>query len=210
LHKPWIKICGITRHEDALLAAQLGADAIGLNFYADSPRVINVEQLEDIVGELDQKILVVALFVNPDRELVDSVISTGKVNFLQFHGSESPSFCESFSLPYMKVFRVGESENLIADIRAYSSARYILLDSFDVCAFGGTGKTFDWPVAAKLVSELDVDLVVAGGLSPENVAEAVALIKPFGVDISSGVEAEKGIKDAEKMKLFIEGASKSV
>ena len=108
MHKPWIKICGITRHEDALLAAQLGADAIGLNFYADSPRVINVEQLEDIVGELDQKILVVALFVNPDRELVDSVISTGKVNFLQFHGSESPSFCESFYLKYMNVLRVCE------------------------------------------------------------------------------------------------------
>ena len=129
---------------------------------------------------------------------------------LQFHGKESPAFCESFSLPYMKVFRVGESDNLAEEIQAYGSARYILLDSFDASAFGGTGKTFDWSVAARLVDELDADLVVAGGLSPGNVAEAVALIKPFGVDISSGVEAEKGIKDAQKMKLFIEGAKQGV
>ncbi len=210
MHKPWIKICGITRHEDALLAAELGADAIGLNFYAPSPRAIGVDQVEDVVGNLGRQILVVGLFVDPDRELVDSVIATGKIDCLQFHGKESPAFCESFSLPYMKVFRVGESDNLAEEIQAYGSARYILLDSFDASAFGGTGKTFDWSVAARLVDELDADLVVAGGLSPGNVAEAVALIKPFGVDISSGVEAEKGIKDAQKMKLFIEGAKQGV
>jgi len=210
LQKTWIKICCMTRHEDASLAVRLGADAIGLVFYPPSKRAVSPEQIDDIVGDLHNQALVVGLFVNPDKELVDSVIASGKINCLQFHGSEPVSFCESFSMPYIKVFRVGESEDLVADIIRYASADYILLDSFDSSEAGGTGQTFDWSAAAASVSNLDIKLVIAGGLSCTNLAEAIDVFKPFGVDVCSGVEARKGIKDRGKMREFIEGAKHGV
>lgn len=200
----------MTRHEDAALAVRLGADAIGLVFYAPSKRAVEPSQIDEIVGDLHKQATIVGLFVNPERQLVDDVIESGKINCLQFHGSESASFCESFPLPYIKAFRVGESGDLKADINRYSSADYILLDSFDSSGAGGTGQTFDWSDAADVAEGLDIKLVVAGGLGVENISKAINVFKPFGVDVCSGVEREKGIKDAYMMREFIKGAKQGV
>jgi len=210
LQKLWIKICGITRQQDALSAAEMGADAIGLVFYAASPRAVELQDIASIVQGLPGETTVVALFVDADEAAVQAIVQTGLVNCLQFHGNETASYCQSFALPYMKAIRVGERQDLGAQIRQFASADYILLDSFDPTTAGGSGKVFDWAEAASLANRGDVKLVLAGGLNPENIQTAIATVQPFGVDVSSGVEASKGIKDLAKMKAFIEGARASV
>lgn len=205
----WIKICGITRQNDALSAVELGADAIGLVLYGASSRAVRVEQLADIVRGVPSATRVVALFVDPSRAEVEAVVATGLIDLLQFHGSETREFCESFSIPYMKAFAVRPGHDLAALIAPYQSAEFILLDSYDPSSPGGTGKVFDWALARTLARELDVKLVLAGGLSPDNIKSAIEAVQPFGVDVSSGVEQSKGIKDPTKMKLFIEGARAS-
>ena len=206
----WIKICGITRDQDALAAAELGADAIGVVLYSKSPRAVDVEDIAGIVKNLPDWITVVALFVNPDPSLVETVVATGDVDLLQFHGDESAEFCEQFSLPYMKAIAVKADSNLTAAIAKYDSAKYILLDSYDPVRLGGTGKTFDWDELKSLSSKQQARLVLAGGLDAGNVHQAIEIVRPFGVDVSSGVEQAKGIKDPSKMKSFIEGVRKSV
>ena len=210
MQKTWTKICGITRAQDALAAANLGVDAIGLNFYPQSPRAISVADVADLVEGLPARVSVVALFVNPTSELVRQVLRTGTVDLLQFHGSESAEFCEQFETPYMKVVAVKTDSDLKAEFAKYESAQYILLDSFDPIMLGGTGKTFDWGTVVELTQKQRSRLVLAGGLGPANVREAIEIVQPFGVDVSSGVEASKGIKDIKMMQLFIQGVRASV
>lgn len=200
----WIKICGITRHSDALAAQRSGADAIGLVFYEPSPRAIKASQIAAIVEGLDS-VEVVALFVDPTVEEVRRVISSGAIDILQFHGNESPEFCQSFGLRAMKAFRVGAQEDLKSTIARYADCEFILLDAYDKKAPGGTGKVFDWELAVEAAHSDGVRLVLAGGLNPRNVAEAIVKVKPFGVDVSSGVEASPGLKDCSLVKEFIEG-----
>lgn len=201
----WIKICGITQQDDALAASDLGANAIGLVFYPASPRGVSVEQISGITSILPEEIDVVALFVDASAESVREVVETGKVQLLQFHGSETPDYCESFGLPYMKAFRVGKDSDLPGQIRAHKNADRILLDAYSKEAPGGTGKTFDWEVAKTIVKNNTAKLVLAGGLSPQNIHEAVVQVRPFGVDVSSGVESAPGEKDKNLIKEFIEG-----
>ena len=210
MQKTWTKICGITRAQDALAAANLGVDAIGLNFYPQSPRAISVADVADLVEGLPARVSVVALFVNPTSELVRQVLRTGTVDLLQFHGSESAEFCEQFETPYMKVVAVKTDSDLKSEFAKYESAQYILLDSFDPIMLGGTGKTFDWGTVVELTQKQRSRLVLAGGLGPANVREAIEIVQPFGVDVSSGVEASKGIKDIKMMQLFIQGVRASV
>ncbi|PCI76220.1 MAG: phosphoribosylanthranilate isomerase [SAR86 cluster bacterium] len=209
MQKTWTKICGITRAQDAIAAAELGADAIGVNFYPKSPRAISVADLPNLVKGLPERVAVVALFVNPTSELVREVMGTGAVDLLQFHGEESAEFCEQFEMPYMKVVAVKADSDLKSELAKYESAQYILLDSFDPILLGGTGKTFDWSKVKELTEQQQGRLILAGGLAPANVREAIEIVQPFGVDVSSGVEASKGIKDSNKMKLFIEGVRAS-
>ena len=209
MQKTWTKICGITRAQDALAAADLGADAIGLNFYPKSPRAIAVADVANLVEGLPQRVSVVALFVNPTPELVRQVLGTGAVDLLQFHGSESAEFCEQFDTPYMKVVAVKVDSDLNSEFAKYESAQYMLLDSFDPIMLGGTGKAFDWGRVIELTQKQRSRLVLAGGLGPANVREAIKIVQPFGVDVSSGVEASKGIKDLKMMQLFIQGVRAS-
>lgn len=209
LRNTWIKICGITRSQDASAAAELGADAIGLVFFAKSPRAVTVQDVAEIVQDLPRSLEVVALFVNPDKGLVQEVVDTGHIDLLQFHGSESAAFCEQFSRPYMKAIAVKDESQLASEIESYSSAKYILLDSYDPGLPGGTGKTFDWEKVEAVAESQKSRLVLAGGLTPDNVQTAIKEVRPFGVDVSSGVEARKGIKDFGKIKSFIEGVKVS-
>ncbi len=209
MQKIWIKICGITRAQDALAAATLGADAIGLVLFANSPRSVTVEQMAAIVGNIPRPIKVVALFVEPDPDLVWQALATGLVDLLQFHGAEPVEFCEQFSTRYIKAIAVKEDSVLSQDLASYSSANYLLLDSYHPLLPGGTGKAFDWDKLRQLAENQRSRLVLAGGLNPGNIQAAIHAIQPFGVDVSSGVEASKGIKDLSKMKSFIEGARAS-
>ncbi|MDA1370100.1 MAG: phosphoribosylanthranilate isomerase [Proteobacteria bacterium] len=202
----WIKICGITRQQDALAAAELGASALGLNFYKLSPRCVDMGRAEEILEGLPESVRVVALFVDPEPEDVVAVVSSGLVDLLQFHGNESAQYCESFDLPYMKAIRVGSELDLSRQIADFRSAEFILLDSFDEKVPGGTGKSFDWNRIETIVRSESLKLVLAGGLNPENIRQAIARVAPFGVDVSSGVELSPGIKDPQKLKSFIEGA----
>lgn len=209
MQKTWIKICGITQAQDAAVAAELGADAIGVVLYPASPRAIETAAIPGIVSGLPERITVVALFVDPDPAIVRSALAGGGIDLLQFHGSESAAFCEQFGVPYMKAVAVRSDSDLEAVLAPYESAQYFLLDSYDPILPGGTGKTFDWGRLQDLNEKLRSRLVLAGGLTPDNVKAAIALVSPFGVDVSSGVEASKGIKDHGKMKSFIEGVRTS-
>lgn len=209
MQKTWIKICGITRAQDAAAAAELGADAIGVVLYPASPRAIDIAAIPGIVAGLPEGITVVALFVDPEPAIVRSALASGAIDLLQFHGSESATFCEQFGVPYMKAVAVRSESDLSAVLAPYESAQYFLLDSYDPILPGGTGKTFDWARLHALNEMQRSRLVLAGGLTPDNVEAAIALVSPFGVDVSSGVEASKGIKDHGKMKSFIEGVRTS-
>ncbi|HJU49994.1 MAG TPA: phosphoribosylanthranilate isomerase [Pseudogulbenkiania sp.] len=200
---PRVKICGITRPEDGVEAAHLGADAIGLVFYEKSPRNVSIEQARAIVRVLPPFVSVVALFVNPDEAFVRGVLDACPIDVLQFHGEESPEFCRSFSRPYLKAVRVRPGVDLLEWAAAYHDARGLLADAFVEGAHGGTGAVFDWTL---LPSSLPLPLILSGGLTPDNVQEAVAKVHPAAVDVSSGVELGKGIKDAAKMAAFISGA----
>ena len=209
MQKTWIKICGITLEQDALEAAELGADAIGVVLYPESSRSVSVDALAGIVANVPESLTVVALFVNPEPYLVRQALATESVDVLQFHGDETADFCEQFNMPYMKAIAVSADCDLNSALASYEAAQYILLDSYDPIMPGGTGKTFDWGKVGELTELQQARLVLAGGLRPDNVREAIKIVHPFGVDVSSGVEASKGIKDLNKMKLFIEGVRAS-
>ena len=206
MSKLWIKICGITRNSDAIAAVASGADAIGLVFYAPSPRAVSKDRVEEITDGIVGKAQVVALFVDAQEEEVNKVLETNRIDLLQFHGSESAQYCESFGLPYMKAFRVNADNYREQNFASYESAQMILLDSYSELNPGGTGKVFDWRIGRKIKVMTEMNIVVAGGLSPDNVKAAIEQIHPFGIDVSSGVEQDYGIKDLTKVSAFIEGA----
>lgn len=199
--KPLVKICGITRQEDAKLCAELGADAIGLVFYPPSPRAVTVAQAAAIVCDLPPFLSVVALFVNPTRAEVDIVLQALPVDILQFHGDESREFCEQFHRPYLKALRVKDGENWTQAAAHYPSAKAILLDAFDAKQAGGTGKSFDWQAARADISR---PVVLAGGIARDNLHRAIEIFSPAAVDLSSSVESAPGIKDAQKLIEFFQ------
>jgi len=194
-----IKICGITRPGDAVAAAQAGADAVGLVFYPPSPRFLNVERAREIRDALPPFVQAVALFVNPDAAQVAQAIGRVHPALLQFHGEETPDFCAQFGLPYVKACRVTQGVDLVKYLRPFSTASGWLLDAH-VEEYGGVGASFDWSLVP---ARLERPLVLSGGLTRGNVGEAVRRVRPWAVDVSSGVESSKGIKDAAKIAAFI-------
>ena len=194
-----IKICGITRPGDAAAAAQAGADAIGLVFYPPSPRFLNVERAREIRDALPPLVQTVALFVNPDAAQVAQVIGRVQPGLLQFHGEETPAFCAQFGLPFVKACRMAQGVDLLKYLRPFSAASGWLLDAH-VEEYGGVGASFDWSLVP---ARLERPLVLSGGLTRANVGAAVRRVRPWAVDVSSGVEASKGIKDAAKIAVFI-------
>lgn len=186
----------MTRPEDAVQAANLGVDALGLVFYAKSPRNIEVQQAQDICQVLPGFVTTVALFLNPQAGLVNQVLDNVNIDLLQFHGTETAEFCESFNKPYIKALGIQGVDDIEALFEEYASARSVLLDSHGAGKAGGTGETFDW---AAIPPKLRRKIVLAGGLTPNNVAEAIEQVRPYGVDLSSGVESAPGIKDKELM-----------
>jgi phosphoribosylanthranilate isomerase len=199
-----IKICGITREIDAIDAVQAGADAIGLVFYAPSPRAVTIGQAQAIVKRLPPFVSVVGLFVDADAHEVKQVLSQVHIDLLQFHGEEPQEYCRQFNRPYMKAIRVKPDTNLLQYAQIYNEAKALLLDTYTEGAVGGTGKTFDWGL---IPQHLPVPVVLAGGLNVENVGQAIQQVRPFAVDVSGGVEVNKGVKDAAKMAAFVLGVS---
>lgn len=197
-----VKICGITRTEDALAAAGSGAHAVGLIFYGASPRAVSPQVARAIVDALPPFVTPVALFVNPAADLVRDVVAQVRPQLLQFHGEEMPEFCAQFDLPYIKAVRVGPGVDLLQYARRYAGAKGLLLDALVDGSHGGTGAAFDWNL---IPSALPLPLILAGGLDPDNVGTAVRRVRPWAVDVSSGVELAKGIKDAAKIAAFIRG-----
>jgi phosphoribosylanthranilate isomerase len=194
-----VKICGITRTADARAVAEAGADAIGLVFYPPSPRYLSVERAVEIRDALPPFLQTVALFVNADAAQVAQVIGRVHPTMLQFHGDETPEFCVQFGLPFVKACRVRAGIDALAYLRPYSRAAAWLLDSF-VPEYGGVGESFDWSLVPEARAR---PLILSGGLQVGNVARAIRAVRPWGVDVSSGVESAKGIKDAAKMAAFI-------
>lgn len=194
-----IKVCGITRIEDALNAADSGIDALGFVFYENSPRYINQREAARIVKSLPPFISRVALFVNASNETIRSTLSTVSVDTLQFHGEETPGLCRSYGLPYIKSIRMNHDVNLHQLSEDYHDASALLLDSFVEGAYGGTGQKFEWSM---IPQDLNKRIILAGGLTVHDVADAISKVSPYAVDVSSGVETEKGIKNAEKITEF--------
>jgi phosphoribosylanthranilate isomerase len=195
-----VKICGITRVEDALAAAAHGADAIGLIFYRPSPRCVTVEQARQVVAATPPFVSTVAVLVNPTGEEVEAVIRECGVTLLQFHGDEPPEFCAGFSRPYIKAARIRPELDLIKYLSPHAGAQAWMLDSFHGDLWGGTGGSFDWGLVPRDAAK---PIILSGGLTPGNVADAVRRVRPYAVDVSTGVEVSKGIKDAAKIAAFI-------
>lgn len=194
------KICGITRIEDALAAAEAGADAIGLVFYPKSPRAVTVLQARAIIAALPPFITTVGLFVNASRCELNETLDAVALDMLQFHGDETPEECDGYHRPYIKALRVKASDDIAGVCRTYRNARGVLLDTYVEGVPGGTGETFDW---ALIPDDLDKPVILAGGLTSANVAQAIAQVRPYAVDVSGGVEKSKGIKDREKIRAFM-------
>ncbi|NBA94237.1 phosphoribosylanthranilate isomerase [Pseudomonas sp. R5(2019)] len=195
------KICGITRIEDALAACDAGADAIGLVFYAKSPRAVTVEQARAIIAALPPFVTTVGLFVNASRCELNEILEAVPLDVLQFHGDETPDDCEGYHRPWIKALRVRPGDDLEASCQAYANASGILLDTFVAGVPGGTGEAFDWSL---IPAHLSKPIILAGGLTAENVARAIAQVRPYAVDVSGGVEQSKGIKDPQLIAAFMQ------
>jgi phosphoribosylanthranilate isomerase len=194
------KICGITRIEDALLAAEAGADAIGLVFYAKSPRAVDVPQARAIIAAMPPVVTTGGLFVNASRGELNETLSAVSLDLLQFHGDETADDCAGYHRPYIKALRVRPGEDIKARCAEFPQAAGILLDTFVPGVPGGTGETFDWSLVPE---DPGCPIILAGGLTAENVAAAIRQVRPWAVDVSGGVEASKGIKDAAKVRAFV-------
>jgi len=201
-----VKICGITNVADAQVAVEAGADAIGFIFYEKSPRFVTIQRAAEISKQLPAFLMRVGVFVNAPEEFVLRAISEAGLTMLQFHGHEKPEDCVQFGLMNMKAFPMRNEESL-EKISSYQTDAY-LLDAYMETALGGTGKTFNWDLAIE-AQKLGKPIFLSGGLTPGNVAEAVKKVKPFGVDVSSGVEISPGKKDAEKVKAFVAAVRKA-
>jgi phosphoribosylanthranilate isomerase len=198
-----VKICGITRPEDALAAARSGAHAIGLVFYVRSPRHVTPARAAEIIRVLPPFITTVGLFVDATAEEVLAVLAEAPVGLLQFHGDEPPGFCRQFKRPYIKAVRMRPGVDLLQYTRDYHDAKALLLDNHVEGLHGGSGAVFDWSLIPR---GLPLPVILSGGLTPENVMDAVRRVRPSAVDVSSGVESAKGIKDARKIAAFIRRA----
>ena len=203
----FIKFCGITRREDAIAALRMGANAIGFVFYEASPRVVSIIQAQDIINGLNPLLMKVGLFVNADPDYVHEVIEGVGLNLLQFHGNESAQECEFYERPYIKAIKVSTAEDVAIAINEYPTAQGLLLDTPSDAAHGGTGESFDWSLVPKTST---MPLILAGGLNPDNVTQAIQTVRPDAVDVSSGIESEPGIKDPEQMAKFIIRAKKAL
>jgi phosphoribosylanthranilate isomerase len=199
-----VKICGITRCQDAQLAVDAGADAIGLVFYEKSPRFVSNEQAAEICNEIPAFVSRVALFKDAEQAFVESVLARVEIELLQFHGSEMPGYCEQFDRPYIKAIGMKGIEHdagfLMSSAETFRSAKALLLDGHAPGEAGGSGESFDWAA----ISKIDTPVVLAGGLTVGNVRRAIDLMHPYAVDVSSGVERSPGIKDKEKIAAFME------
>ncbi|WP_297835461.1 phosphoribosylanthranilate isomerase [Pseudomonas sp.] len=194
------KICGITRIEDALAAVDAGADAIGFVFYAKSPRAVTAAQARDIIAALPPFVTTVGLFVDVSRCELTEILEVVPLDLLQFHGNETAEDCDGYHRPYIKALRVQAGDDIAASCRAYPKASGILLDTYVAGVPGGTGEAFDWSLIPQGLSK---PIILAGGLHPANVAQAIAQVRPYAVDVSGGVEASKGVKDHEKIRAFM-------
>lgn len=197
-----VKICGITRPEDALAAARAGAHAIGVVFYPPSPRYVTPARAADILRALPPFITTVALFVDAPAEEVRGVLAEAPAALLQFHGAENPGFCRQFRRPYVKAVRMKQGVDLLQYAQEYHDAKALLLDNYVEGLHGGSGVAFDWSLIPR---GLPLPVILSGGLTPENVMDAVRRVRPSAVDVSSGVESAKGVKDAAKIAAFIKG-----
>lgn len=195
-----IKICGITRQEDALAVAASRADALGLVFYDPSPRAVTVEQAAEIASVVPPFMTIVALFVDEPIASIERILDTVAIGLIQFHGNESPEFCQQFGRPWIKALRVRPGLDLTEESWKYHGARGVLLDSWQTGVPGGTGKTFDWALAP---GNLPLPTILAGGLHEGNVGDAINRLHPAAVDVSGGVEHSPGIKDADKIQRFV-------
>jgi phosphoribosylanthranilate isomerase len=204
-----VKICGITSIADAQAAVEAGADAIGLVFYAKSSRCVTAAQAADIARAVGPFVTTVGLFVDAAREEIEAVLQAVPLQLLQFHGHETPAFCASFKRPFIKAIRMTDGVDALAADREYAAAGALglLLDSYSPAAPGGTGETFGWE---RIPAHLQLPLILAGGLSPENVGAAVTQVKPYAVDVSSGVESAPGRKDSARIATFVRAAHAAV
>jgi phosphoribosylanthranilate isomerase len=198
-----VKICGITRPQDAEAAVEAGANLLGLVFYENSPRYVEISAASAICRLVPPHVLRVGLFVNADPERVIDAAQSCSLHVLQFHGDESPDYCTQFGLMTMKAFRVRGPESL-TELPRYRTDAW-LLDAHVAGQFGGTGQRFDWSLAAQ-ATRLGRPVFLAGGLTPENVGDAVSAVQPYGVDVSGGVESAPGLKDPVRMRAFIQAA----
>ncbi len=197
-----VKICGITTVEMALEAVNSGADAIGLVFYPPSPRVVTPETAAEIVAALPAFVTAVGLFVNEEQSVIEDIVETTGLGLLQFHGNECPDYCAGFSFPYIKALRMSDDIDLFKQRELYHQARSLLLDTYRPGMPGGTGETFNWEW---IPAELAAEIILAGGLNPANITQAITRVRPFAVDVSGGVEVEKGVKSPEKIRQFMRG-----
>ncbi|KTD21551.1 phosphoribosylanthranilate isomerase [Legionella londiniensis] len=195
-----IKLCGMTRQQDIHTAAALGIDAIGLIFYPNSPRAISIGEAKGLLSQFPVFMSAVAVFVNPEKKLVEEVIAALPIQYLQFHGDESPDFCEQFALPYIKAIPASSKDNIIHLASLYGNAAAILLDTPSITQRGGSGQVFDWQV---IPESLNQPIILAGGLTPQNIRQAVQLSSISAIDVCSGVELSPGIKCPNKMKELV-------
>lgn len=199
-----VKICGITREEDARAAVEAGAHALGFVFYRPSSRYIDAKRAQEIINTLPPFITTVGVLVNQSTEEVQSLLKTVSLNLLQLHGEESPQLCSSYGIPYVKALRVNSIEEADTLAGNFPDTRALLLDTLKSDIYGGTGESFHWQ---RLPDSIDKPVILAGGLDADNVGEAIRIVLPYAVDVSSGVESEKGKKDADKMSQFIEAVN---
>ena len=198
--KTRIKFCGMTRYQDVQSAVSLGVDALGFVFVESSARNIDIETAVRLTKDIPPFIVKVGLFMNAQASEVKKIINKVNLNLLQFHGDEEEPFCDQFDMPYLKSVPMVSTSSLDEFCHGYKSATGFLLDSHTKGEMGGSGKTFAW---SKLSKNIDKPIILAGGLRPDNVAEAIRIVRPYAVDVSSGIEASKGIKDPAKMEQFI-------
>lgn len=201
-----VKICGITRNLDAQLAVAAGAHSLGFVFYEPSPRYVEPAIAAEIISGLPPFVTSTALFVDAEPDVVAEIVVLTKVDLLQFHGNETPEYCEQFGRPYIKALRMKPGMDLIQQVSRYASARGVLLDAYKPGVPGGTGEAFEW---SRIPDSMRSSIILAGGLSAENVAQAIEQVAPYAVDVSGGVEASAGLKDANKIKCFFEEVARA-
>ena len=199
-----VKICGITSADDAVAVARVGADAIGLVFYDKSPRSVSIQQAQEITWALPPFVTVVALFVDAPADFIQQVLAQVNIDLIQFHGTEPTEHCDIYNKPFIKAVSMRDGVDLHKVCDQYPRASAILVDSYRADTPGGTGEVFNWDL---IPSDLPKPLILAGGLDASNIAQAIDSVRPYAVDVSSGVERDKGIKDKDRVTAFIQGVS---